>query len=91
MTTNWTRDYAYEHLLQNKGLIEGASGSNEATTRVRAINTILFDVLGWDKLGVNFEKYCREVGYADYALIQDGHLCLILSNRSHAGTQFSIN
>src|SRR5262249_50091321 len=39
---------------------------NESTTRLRAIDTILFDVLGWDKMVVETEKYCRAEGYADY-------------------------
>ncbi len=54
---------------------------------MRAINTILFDVLGWDRLSVDFEKYCREVGYADYAFFQDEHLCLILEAKK-AGETF---
>jgi hypothetical protein len=39
---------------------------NEATTRLRAIDTILFDVLNWDRSEVEAEKYCRTEGYADY-------------------------
>ncbi|MEQ1846870.1 MAG: hypothetical protein ABL983_14990, partial [Nitrospira sp.] len=41
---------------------------NESTTRLRAIDTILFDVLAWDKKAVDSEKYCRAEGYADYVL-----------------------
>lgn len=39
---------------------------NESTTRMRAIDTVLFDVLAWDKRDVETERYCRAEGYADY-------------------------
>ena len=41
---------------------------NESTTRLRAIDTILFAILAWDKKAVDSEKYCRAEGYADYVL-----------------------
>ena len=31
---------------------------NESTTRLRAIDTILFDILAWEKKAVDLEKYC---------------------------------
>ena len=51
---------------------------NESTTRLRAIDTILFDILSWDKSSVETEKYCRAEGYADYVFILDENPCLVL-------------
>ena len=42
---------------------------NEDTTRLRAIDTLLFEVLNWDKMTVETEKYCRLAGYADYVFL----------------------
>ncbi|MDY3562257.1 hypothetical protein R5W23_003719 [Gemmata sp. JC673] len=76
--SHWTPDFCFELLKQHEPLIAAAAGTNEAMTRLRAIDTILFDVLGWDKLRVDVEKYCREVGYADYAMHSDEALPMIL-------------
>ncbi|MBC8874587.1 MAG: hypothetical protein H8E44_34550 [Planctomycetes bacterium] len=78
MKMQWHQDVAFDRLREHEQLIRGAVGTNEDTTRLRAIDTTLFDVLGWDKLIVETEKYCRAVGYADYAFSQDESMCLIL-------------
>jgi hypothetical protein len=60
---------------------------NESTTRLRAIDTILFDVLSWDKAAVETEKYCRSEGYADYVFTINGRPCIILEAK-RAGIDF---
>jgi hypothetical protein len=67
-------------------VVKSALGANEATTRLRAIDTVLFDVLKWDKTKVETEKYCREVGYSDYAFRQGESLCLILEAKKEGQT-----
>lgn len=58
-------------------LLESAD-LNESDTRLRIIDTILFDILGWDKLAVSTELYCREAGFADYVFIENGKAGFIL-------------
>ncbi len=86
MQGEWTEDFAFEQLKRNERIIRGSENSNEATTRMRAIDTILFDVLGWDKLTVESEKYCRLEGYADYAFIQGDAISLILEAKRSGET-----
>lgn len=43
---------------------------NEATTRLRLVDRVLFDILNWRRRDVEAEKYCRP-GYADYVLNVD--------------------
>ncbi len=74
----WDEHYAFERLREHKVTIEAAAGSNEATTRLRAIDTMLLDVLGWDKLDIDAELYCRAEGFADYALKDDASICMII-------------
>ena len=50
---------------------------NESTTRLRAVDTILFDVLSWDKAAVETEKYCRSEGYADYVFTINERPCMV--------------
>lgn len=64
----WDADYAYVQFLKHRSLMEAAKGTNEATTRLRAIDTMVFDVLGWDHNDVDVETYVRVEGYADYVL-----------------------
>lgn len=87
MQFKWQQDLAFDKLKANARIIVGAVGSNEDTTRMRAIDTILFDVLGWDKLIVKTEKYVRAVGFADYACFQKDAICLILEAK-RSGTTF---
>src|SRR5688572_24284107 len=62
----WLAEHAYEAFRKHRPALEGGGDINEATTRLRVINTILFDVLRWDTLDVDAEKYARAEGYADY-------------------------
>lgn len=74
----YEQDVAFEMLKQNEAVIRGAAGANEDTTRLRAIDTVMFDVLGWDRLSVETEKYCRTEGFADYAFSLNNAICLII-------------
>jgi hypothetical protein len=76
--SHWPPDYCFEQLKQHREVIAASAGTNEADTRLRAINTMLFEVLGWDVLDVNVEKYVRAVGYADYAMHVDGSFAMIV-------------
>ena len=51
---------------------------NEDTTRLRLIDSILFDVLRWDKNVVTTESYVRDAGYADYVFNVRGIRSLVL-------------
>ena len=57
---------------------------NESTTRLRAIDTILFDVLAWDKMVVETEKYCRAEGYADYVFFINHFATLVVEAKRSA-------
>jgi hypothetical protein len=83
---DYTPDAAYEQFLAKEALIRAAEGSNEANTRLRAINTMLFDVLGWDEREIDAEKYCRANGYADYAFFQDGDCSMVLEAKKSGAT-----
>ncbi len=41
---------------------------NEATTRSRIIDTVLYDILSWPKNAVVAEEHINKQGYADYIL-----------------------
>jgi len=62
----WLAADAYEVFKQKRSLLEASADINEATTRLRVIDTILFDVLRWDKLEVSAEQHAPEKGFADY-------------------------
>ncbi len=84
-------DVLYQVLL--KRLPELASLTNlenESTTRLRAIDTILFDILSWDKSSVETEKYCRAEGYADYIFILDENPCMVLEAK-RSGIEFVLS
>lgn len=72
-------DVSYQNLVDKTSLLTKITGNeNEDTTRLRAIDTILFEVLNWDKNNVETEKYSRAVGYADYVFNIDERPVLVL-------------
>ncbi|HWP67824.1 MAG TPA: hypothetical protein VN437_00895 [Rectinemataceae bacterium] len=83
----WGQDLAYDSLRSARSTILAAVGSNEATTRMRAIDTILFEVLRWERQVVEAEKYSRDIGYSDYVFRQNTSLCLVLEAKRD-GTTF---
>lgn len=62
---------------------------NESTTRLRAIDTILFEILAWDKWDIETEKYCRE-GYADYLFLVNNSPTLIVEAK-RSGIDFLLS
>ena len=83
---HWTVEFGFEQFKKHIDTIRAAESSNEATTRMRAIDTVLFEVLGWDKTRVECERFCRASGFADYAF-QDGRSpCLILEAKRQGKT-----
>ncbi len=64
--TEFKIDLAFLALQKNQELLSSLTNENEDTTRLKAIDTIFFDILNWNKENVVTEKYCREEGYADY-------------------------
>jgi predicted type IV restriction endonuclease len=70
-------------------LSELASTSNEAETRLKLIDELLFEVLDWEKDDVEVEKYCRDVGYADYVFCPQIAKALILEAK-RVGASFTL-
>ena len=62
---------------------------NESTTRLRAIDTILFEILSWDKSSIETEKYCRAEGYADYVFFFNNMPNFVLEAK-RSGIEFII-
>jgi hypothetical protein len=75
----WSADLAYTELLKRREIVDiKGQDINEATTRLRVIDTIIFDFLSWDKAEVDAEKYCRTEGYAEYVFFHERKPCLVL-------------
>jgi len=72
-------DVLFQRLLDKSSELESLTkAENESTTRIRAIDTMVFDVLAWDKASVEGEKYCRDEGYADYVFSLNDRPCFVL-------------
>ncbi len=67
-TTGSLAEVAYVNFKSKLELLRTIPDANEATTRLRAIDTLLFEILGWDRAQAETEKYVRANGYADYLL-----------------------
>lgn len=79
MKTKFPVDIAYkEFSLTLPTLNQLIADQNEAATRLRVIDTILFEILLWEKQNVDVEKYCRASGYADYVFFISGKPLLVL-------------
>jgi len=83
MTDNRT-DIAYSTFTRILPELDRLSANaNEATTRLRVIDTLLFEILDWDREDVDAEHYCRAEGYADYVCAVEGqHLLVIEAKRT---------
>ncbi len=66
MTTAWLADDAHRAFRDLCDTLSQSEDINEATTRMRFINQILFKVLLWDENSVLPERYVKDVGYLDY-------------------------
>lgn len=78
MHTGWLAEDAFAAFQKHLPTLRDIIGANEQTTRLRAIDTLLFDVLRWNKSNVETEKYSRSAGYADYAFGNAPSFCLVL-------------
>ena len=66
MTTEWLADDAHRRFRDLCNTLKPNEDINEATTRMRFINQILFTVLEWDENDVTAEEHVKNVGYLDY-------------------------
>ncbi len=72
-------DIFYQKFLDNLSNLKSLTKiENESDTRLRAIDTIIFDILQWEKKSVETEKYCRAQGYADYVFSLNDHPMFVL-------------
>jgi hypothetical protein len=86
----WTVESAYAEFMTHWDEFSKLRANiNEAETRLKVINTVLFDVLDWGKNEVEVEKYCREVGFADYVLSPFDTITLVLEAK-RAGIPFTV-
>lgn len=84
----WSPESAYAEFSSRVDALKALDlGVNEANTRLRIIDTVLFDVLLWEKGEIDAEKFCREVGYADYALCEGSTVACVLEAKK-AGVAF---
>lgn len=75
--------------LQSLATQLAARDENEAETRLKLINTILFDILAWPKNLVRVEEHIKP-GYADYILRKSNGNELILIEAKKSGVYFSL-
>lgn len=85
------KDFAarFDEFERQRVTLDSATGANEATTRLRAIDVLLFDVLGWDRTQAEAEKHYRREGYADYWLTTGHGVELIVEAKKH-GVEFAL-
>ncbi len=88
---DFKEDIAYQELADKLSDLKKLTRlENESETRLRAIDTILFDILHWNKNSIETEKYCRHEGYADYVFLLDNNPCLVLEAK-RSGIEFVIS
>lgn len=78
MQNQWLADDAYVAFAKMLPTFSSQQNLNEANTRLRIIDDILFDVLRWDKLEVDAEKYVRTAGFVDYVFGKSGGFSLVI-------------
>lgn len=78
MTTGWLAEHAFNVFEQKESILSNIDAANEATTRLRAIDTMLFEVLRWDKALTETERFVRAEGYADYVFGDEPNFILVL-------------
>ena len=64
--THWLADNAFIAFKSLRNSLGADDEANEATTRLRVIDRVLFEVLRWDHNEVRPESYVERVGYLDY-------------------------
>lgn len=87
---SWSPESAFAEFKKRfEELSSLGNDANEAETRLKIIDAILFDVLDWDKCDVEVERYCREEGYADYVFNTNKSICFVLEAK-RAGVSFTV-
>jgi len=86
---NWVTDEAFAKYKDFLSSISSDDEINEDTTRLRFIDSILFDVLRWDKNAVITEQYVRDEGFADYVFTIKGIRSLVLEAK-RKGASFTL-
>lgn len=66
MATGWLADDAHRTFRELYDTLKPNDDMNEATTRMRLIDEILFKVLRWDTNDVTPETHVKNIGYLDY-------------------------
>jgi hypothetical protein len=66
MTIAWLAEDAHQAFRDLCDTLKQNEDINEATTRMRFIDQILFKVLRWDRNSVLPERYVKDVGFLDY-------------------------
>ncbi|MCA9184993.1 MAG: hypothetical protein KDA99_05215, partial [Planctomycetales bacterium] len=89
MTTQWLADDAHQAFRELCDTLKPGEDVNEAKTRMRFIDQILFKVLRWDENDVWPEEYVRNVGYLDYEFGRP-HCSLVLEAK-RKGTTFVLH
>lgn len=66
MASDWLADDAYQAFKAERVAFDKEKDNNEATTRMRVIDQMLFAVLRWDRSAVTPETHVANVGFLDY-------------------------
>lgn len=82
----WISDDAYSEYANFLAGISYDADLNEDTTRLRLIDSILFDVLKWDKNQVTTEEYIQHTGYVDYLFRIQGMCSLVLEAKKEGAS-----
>ncbi|WP_136079880.1 hypothetical protein [Pontiella desulfatans] len=84
-------DIAFSDFKKQKSVFTALPvDANEAKTRLQSIDTMLFDILDWEKEEVDPEQYCRAKGYADYVCSVEGQRLLVIEAKRSEKT-FTVN
>lgn len=86
MTTEWLADDAHRAFRELCNTLKPNEDMNEASTRMRYIDQILFKVLGWDRNDVRPEEYVKNVGYLDYEFGPQQQCALVLEAKREGKT-----
>jgi hypothetical protein len=86
MATEWLADDAHRAFREFCDTLKPDEDINEATTRMRLIDQILFNVLLWDRNDVKAEGHVKAVGYLDYAFGPPPQCSLILEAKREEKT-----
>lgn len=86
---SWITDDAYATYVSWMGSVDSSADLNEDTTRMRLIDTILFNHLRWDRNFVDTEPYLQNIGYADYIFTTKSGRTLVLEAKK-SGSTFSL-